>query len=422
MKNLVFLSFICILTFSSCDTAQESPNISREKQVEVINKLIEKHGNLQRTRIESGVAQVSAVWWNKNGSDEDFEKFCLENFISDSTVLDQTFRRIENNFETINGFVHQINRELSAPIVLNLGEPLQIDNYFSKASPQIDYYRNKLAFFINLNFPRYSLETKIKMGVTWSRKQWAMVRIGDMFETRIPEDVENDPDDTALERRDYFNNYFFYMNRLLTPDQQILFPDELRLNSHHGLREEIRAQYTNPEGRLRQEMIYHVILRIIDQSVPAKVINNQNFYWEPENNLLYSKEDGMYNKISFKSEVNKRYDHFLQAVNNRKKTDSYYQQKPTVMDRTFARSQLPEERVVQILTAVLSSPEARDAARLIEKRIGRKLRPYDMWYNGFQAQGKWPEKELTQMLKKKYHQVLSYFGPRQKYINVRKNN
>jgi hypothetical protein len=192
------------------------------------------------------------------------------------------------------------------------------------------------------------------------------------------------------------------MNRLLTPDQQILFPDELRLNSHHGLREEIRAQYTNPEGWKRQEIIYHVILRIIDQSVPEKVINSQNYFWDPENNLVYEHNNGNYKQITFKSEVDTRYYHFLQAVNNRKKLDPYYPQKPTVMDRTFAGSQLPEERVMEILTTVLASPEAKDVALLISKRIGRGLRPYDMWYNGFQAQGKFSEKKLTDKLKEKY--------------------
>jgi hypothetical protein len=399
---LIFVFIVFTIPLHANEKGSEKSNISPTKLDAVKKKLLLKYGESQRFRIAGGVDRVAAVWWEKDGNESDFETFCLENFIADEKNLDQTFLRIERNFEVVNGFTHQINRTLSAPTVLNLGDPLKIDSYFSKVKPQIDYFKNKLAFFIRLNFPHFTLEDKIKHGTGWDRKQWAMVRIGDMFESRIPEEVNNDPDDSSLERRRYFNTYFFYMNRMLTPDRRLLFPDELRLNSHHGLREEIRAQYINSDGFQRQELIYNIILRIIDQSTPVNIINNQDYYWDPQNNLLFTAEGGKYTPIPFESEGNRRYYHFLQAVNRKKKNDPYHPQKPTVMQRTFERSQLPEDRVVQILTAVMSSPEARDVAQLIQKRIGRKLRPYDMWYNGFQAQGTWSEKELNKMLKQKY--------------------
>jgi len=402
MKKSLLLCSLLILSLAACTEERDEAIIQPEKQIEVVNKLVEKYGRPLRSKIETGVNQVSMIWWKKDGSGEDFEKFCLENFIPDTADLEQTFCRVEKNFEVINGFFHQINRTLSAPVILNLGEPLRIDNYFSKSAPQIDYFRSKLAFFIRLNFPTYTMDTKIKEGAAWSRKQWAMVRVGDLFETRIPEDVENDPDDSETERRDYFNNYFFYMNRLLTPDHRLLFKEELRLNSHHGLREEIRTQYNIDGGVERQELIYRVILRIIEQSLPLEVINSRDYFWDPENNRLFAGREGGYDQISFEPEGDKRYHHFLQAVNYRKRLDRYYPKNPTVMDRTFTNAQLPEERVVQILTEVLSSAQAKDVAGLVQKRISRDLRPYDIWYNGFQAQGKWPEKKLTRILKEKY--------------------
>jgi hypothetical protein len=58
--------------------------------------------------------------------------------------------------------------------------------------------------------------------------------------------------------------------------------------------------------------------------------------------------------------------------------------------------------VMKLLTDVLNSPLVQKVAALIEQRLGRKLEPQDLWYNGFQARSKYPEKQLDGLIKKKY--------------------
>ncbi len=395
------LLFIVFFTLLACaqEYEDEKTIISERIKPKVKTEMISKFGEDHRTRIESGVNRMASIWWKKDGSKEEFEKFCLENFIADPDLFNKTFRKIEENFEVIQGYTHQINRAISAPVTLDLGEPISIDYFFAKSRPEADYFSNKLAFFIMLNFPHYSLEEKIKLGSEWTREEWAKVRIGDLFTSRIPKNVR---EKAAQERSFYFQKYFFYMDRLLTPDHKRLFIERLRLNCHNGLRGEIRAQYVMPGGLARQEMIYKVILRIIDQSVPKMVINDPEYYWDPESNQVFKEEEDNYTPVSFEPEGNARYQVLLKAFKRKKMFDPFNPSSPTVMKRTFDSRQIPEEEVERLLISVMASEEAKKVAGLIKKRIGRELRPFDMWYNGFQAQGTWSERELDRIIKEKY--------------------
>ncbi len=51
---------------------------------------------------------------------------------------------------------------------------------------------------------------------------------------------------------------------------------------------------------------------------------------------------------------------------------------------------------------MLSSSQVPKVAALIEKRLGRKLEPQDLWYNGFQPRSSYSEKQLDQITRKKY--------------------
>src|SRR5207244_3476494 len=64
--------------------------------------------------------------------------------------------------------------------------------------------------------------------------------------------------------------------------------------------------------------------------------------------------------------------------------------------------EIPEDRVRALFLSILESPHVAQIAQEIEKRLGRKLGPQDIWYNGFQARGKFPEAELDRKTKKKY--------------------
>ena len=64
--------------------------------------------------------------------------------------------------------------------------------------------------------------------------------------------------------------------------------------------------------------------------------------------------------------------------------------------------EIPHNDGETLFKGLLSSPEVKEVAAFIESRLGRKLEPFDIWYNGFKARGSMPEDELTAITSKKY--------------------
>jgi len=61
-----------------------------------------------------------------------------------------------------------------------------------------------------------------------------------------------------------------------------------------------------------------------------------------------------------------------------------------------------QKDIETIFKGLLVSPEVKRVAALIQKKLGRKLRPYDIWYNGFKSKPELSEEELTKITSKKY--------------------
>ncbi|MBN2722942.1 MAG: hypothetical protein JXR95_02605 [Deltaproteobacteria bacterium] len=58
--------------------------------------------------------------------------------------------------------------------------------------------------------------------------------------------------------------------------------------------------------------------------------------------------------------------------------------------------------------SLISSDQVKKPGKLIEKRLGRKLEPYDIWYDGFKARSTIPEKDLTAKTGKKYSSAAAF--------------
>ena len=60
------------------------------------------------------------------------------------------------------------------------------------------------------------------------------------------------------------------------------------------------------------------------------------------------------------------------------------------------------------LEEVLTSAEVKEAAALIEKRLGRELKPFDIWYNGFKPRAKITEAELDRRVSQRYPDLKAF--------------
>src|SRR3989339_13677 len=368
-----------------------------------IKELLNKYGNKNEFRIEHGVKQAASLWVQADGSPEEFKKFCIEYFINTDEELDKLFNRLQTNFEYIRGLYRKLVLELNKPLALDIGEKLPIDQDFGAYDPtahfEEDFYNNKIAFQILLNFPYYSLDDKIKLGPNWTRKQWAYARMADIFNSRIPAELNQKISKSLTDADSYISEYNIYMGNLIDKSGKTYFPADMKLISHWGLRDELKSHYGEADGIEKQKMVYEVMKRIISQEIPENVINNQSVKWNPIDNKVT--KDGK--EIQFKPEPNTRYKFLLENFKAMKAVDPYCPYYPTYIKRKFEQEfEIPQEKVEEMFVKFISSPTMNKVGELISKRLGRKLEPFDIWYDGFKARSSISQEQLTATTKSKY--------------------
>ncbi len=138
-----------------------------------------------------------------------------------------------------------------------------------------DLFENKLAFTALLNFPVYALEEKLRLGPTWTRRQWAEARLADRFATRVPAGVNLAIAKAYSDSQQYIASYNIWMHHLVDDKGVRLFPPKMRLLSHWNLRDELKSDYADKErGPAKQRAIRKVMERIVDQTIPLAVLDN----------------------------------------------------------------------------------------------------------------------------------------------------
>lgn len=411
---ILTILLITIITIGGCEKEKKMKpkkkiSAAQRKTDQVIAKLKEKFGEQQAERIAQGVNQVANLWTRDDGTVEEFAQFCEEQFITDPERLSKTFQRYEKNLEQVYGLNTKLKLILQEPIHLDIGPILPADMLFANFDPfahlNDDFFKTKIAFNALLNFPLYTLEQRLKLGPKWTREQWSQARLVQRFANRVPSEVKQKISQAYVAADHYISNYNIYMHNLVTPEGERLFPEGLKLISHWGLRDELKAQYANPDGFKQQKMIQQVMERIIRQDIPQVVIDNPEVDWDPVNNTVTSTKAS----INSTAELNGRYQHLLEVFRSEKMADSYYPHLPTYIDRKFQEErEIPEKQFEELLISVLSAPIAKDVAALIEKRLGRKLEPFDIWYNGFKPRGAYRETFLDSIVLSHYPNVTAF--------------
>ncbi|MCL1821906.1 MAG: hypothetical protein FWG22_03690 [Prolixibacteraceae bacterium] len=365
--------------------------------------LINEHGAPMQFRIERGVNQVAALWRETDGTPTEFEQFIVEHFIADEKELFDLYTRLERNFEILGGNFHRMDVALKEPLHLVGPEIRPIDMMFGSYDPSAhlteDFFNNKIAFITALNFPFYSLKEKTENSATWSRRDWAYARMGDVYTSRVPADVIQNASQVLTASDAYISDYNIYMGKLMNDKNEILFPEDLKLITHWGLRDELKQNYATANGLEKQRMIYKVMQRIIDQSIPQQVINSGEFSWNPYSNKIF--KNGVESAIA--PEPDKRYATLLANFHVMRAVDAYNSNYPTFIIRAFENGmEIPQEDVEKLFVELVSSPQVKETASFISKKLNRELEPFDIWYNGFKAAGSISDETLTSTTQKKY--------------------
>jgi hypothetical protein len=384
------------------------PSISPATVQQTIDRLIGQHGPEHAERIRRGVEQVARRWWAQDGDEAAFSDFCAEKLLTDPTEIDRTFRSIERILEQVDGHVYEARRDLTAPIDLDTGEISTVELLFADLdlAPNVEegLFATKVAFLALLNFPAHTLRERLEQGASWDRATWARSRMMERFTQRVPAEVAKASTQAYMAAEHYISGYYIRADRLVDGQGRQLFPDNLRLISHWGLRDELAAHYAEPDGLEKQRMIQRIMERIIRQEIPAAVIDNPGLLWNPWTNEVRPVEEGATPAADLGDrEPDARYAQLLNIFHAVRKIDPFSPNEPTFMARRFERErQMPEREVEELFISVLESPAVRDLAQHIQQKLGRPLEPFDIWYSGFKSRGRYSEEELNRTVQQRY--------------------
>ena len=395
-------------------TSSPTPAWINDSSAKLEREMVSKYGPQQKERLARGLHQVGEFWRSQDGDSAAFEEFVRTNFAGDPATLDTMFNRFERLLEQLDGHMHEMNREFRQQLDLDLGPVLPFDELFGGYDPSAhvldDFFQNKLAFTVLLNFPLTTLEQRLKDGTRWNRRQWAEVRLAERFSKRVPADVNLAIAQAEAESGQYISEYNIWMGHLLDNGGRRLFSPKMRLLSHWNLRDEIKADYADDvNGPAKQRMIQQVMERIVTQTIPKVVINNPAVDWNPSTNDVQPtalRDLGSAlpsTQISSAPEPETRYAMLLKTFLAAKKADPYSPVAPTLIARRFDEDrEIPEARLKAMLEQVLTSPLVPQVASLIQARLKRPLEPFDIWYSGFRPASKYSEAELDEIVGKRY--------------------
>ncbi|MBI5070733.1 MAG: hypothetical protein HZB56_21125 [Deltaproteobacteria bacterium] len=397
--------------------APAAPPPLRAAVDEAAAALVKRHGEAHRPSIERGLRQAAALWRPADGDARAFRALAEEQFRASPEEREALLARFERVLEQLDGTAAEANRALRWATDVDRGPVLPVDPLFAAldagAHQDEDLFAGKLAFVALLNFPQATPEERQAQGAGWSRRRWAEDRLTSRFALRVPASATQAMARAAADAEIYIAGYNLWVHHLVTGDPrqpERLFPAGLRLLSHWNLRDQIRSDYAGEGGLPRQRLLQKAMERIVDQTIPAAVVNDPAVDWNPFTNQVWPAPAAAIEggappraRVDGAREPDRRYAVLLDLFRAGRLADPWSPATPTLVQRRFDLDRgLPEARVVALLREVLDAPVRPRLARLIEKRMGRKLEPFDIWYDGFRPRSRHAEAELDALTRQRY--------------------
>lgn len=85
-------SLLLVCLFTGLIAKAEIP----EKTIQTAINAIQAKGGTDKTMIEAGVRQVAHLWQPQDGTDAEFQEFCVNNFITTPAEKEQVFQKVSH--------------------------------------------------------------------------------------------------------------------------------------------------------------------------------------------------------------------------------------------------------------------------------------------------------------------------------------
>jgi hypothetical protein len=407
-KNLILILSLFFTTIYFTMNAQFIFEATRNNIIQTLSS----ESKMSKDVITRGVEQVAMLWNYSDGNETDFYNFCVENFCKTKEEKQRLLDRVATNFETIFGHNNRVILDLLRPTQVTGYDPLPIDDIFAtynvNAHFSDDMFAIKIALVVALNFPYFTLEEKESNGHKWSETEWSYVRLGDYFYSRVPANLQQNIAAALANADSYIANYNIPMWLVANGSSNRYWPYGTKLITHWGLRDELKAAYADGKtGLVKQQIIYSIMKAIVDQSIPSEIMKEtEGYYWKPITNKTF-----LYELVEIENtpEPNTRYQHLLNIFKAVSATDKCYGKESTYISRRFdSELEMKLEDVESLFISLLSSIQVKQVAEIIMKRLGRKLQPFDIWYDGFKSRSAINQDSLDMNVRSRYPNVAAF--------------
>ncbi|MBL9118839.1 MAG: hypothetical protein JNL80_02855 [Phycisphaerae bacterium] len=369
------------------------------------DRLLEKHGDGERSRITAGIERVRSRWTDRDGDPAAFEHFVTTSFVPIAD-LPRLLDRLERGLEYVGGHLYEMRRHLRRWSDLR-GTPDEsrfqfVDDLLATFDPAPDIieesYRQKLAFVTLLNCRRPDLDEMLRDGPTWPVERWAEARLAQHFGPRIPKEVNDLARAVSHRCNTWVSGFHVPVGSLRDERGDAHFEPGRALLAHWLVREEIKAGYNDPDrerGLRKQRALAWVMARHIDGSIPEAVMSGTSDRpWQSAANTV----DGA--AIAPAATVGTvRYERWLEQRDLAFVVDRHHPEHPTAIARKCELDrEIPERDVERLLVSLLSAPVRRTLAAFLRNRLGRPLEPFDIYVDEF-ADAR-PAEEMNALVRK----------------------
>ena len=349
--------------------------------------LIRKYGARQRRDIERGVRACAVVWGNETGRgrsngkmaslDGGFQGFCLEQYTPPGKKRHELLRRLDEFHLAVAGGMGVALKVARAGLDIADRPLLAAEKVLGAFSPfshlSEDYRDARIAAIVQLNFGTDDRTAPR------SRAGWAARRLGEVGREVVPANLLTAYSRAESEASLFVSSYNLHLDRFDFGNREVSFPPNTVLVSHWGLRDHMTS-LTGESGALpKQRAILDLMRRVVDGEIPAAVLDNPSPRWNIANGTL--REGGRTRRAEGHGPL--RWEHFRKVWQAHRRIDPYRRYGSVIDNKFLAVREIPEEKVVGILTEILASPLAERAARFLRDKLKRPLEPFDVYYRDF---------------------------------------
>ncbi len=347
----------------------------------IIRELVKLYSERCKTDIVRGIKACKKVWDFKKSPEKEFEEFCLHQYVPPGRHRTMLLERLDEFHKGVAGSMGMGMKVARAGQDIADRPDLVAESIFSAYAPGMhlpeDFRKFKIAALAQLNFGSEDIVPPR------SRAAWAARRLGDIGREVIPADLLAEHSAVQTEVDHFISSYNLHLDRFDFGDSKIRFPKGTRLISHWGLRDYMMELNGQKDALPKQRAILNLMKSVVDGDIPAEVLNNSSVKWDIPNSKIIAGDK----EKPADGHGPLRWGKFREVWLSTLKIDPHTRYGNVIDEKFLVDREMTEEKVVKILTDIISSPLAERVADYISHQLGRDLEPFDIYYKTFLGKG-----------------------------------